>query len=69
MSKNDYMPFEKARVEKLTQEVALSSLEAAFDEAMSQDDWCLVADLESELRSQIDRTSMVLQDLRYLETN
>ena len=69
MIKNKSISFEEACAERIAQEVALTTLEAAFDDAVLNDDWCRIADLEGQLYCQIDRVSTIFQNFQYLENN
>jgi len=69
MIKNKNISFEEAYAERIAQETALITLEAAFDDAITNDDWCRMADLEGQLCCQIDRVSTICHNFQYLENN
>jgi len=69
MHNNRNISFKEARTERIAQQAALTALEAAFDDAITNDDWCRMADLEGPLCYQIDRVSTIFQNFQYLENN
>ncbi len=69
MSRFKGISFEEATEERAVQEATLSSLTAVLDEAITEDDWPLVCELEDEIHSRIDRMAVLIQDLHYLENN
>ena len=69
MINNRNISFKEACAERVAQEAALTDLEAAFDDAITNDDWCRMADLEGQLCCQIDKVSTIFQNFQYLESN
>ena len=69
MHNNRNISFKEASTERIAQQAALTALEAAFDDAITNDDWCRMADLEGQLCYQIDRVSTIFQNFQYLENN
>jgi len=69
MNSRTYTPFKDIHAESIAEEATLYTLEEAYENALINDDWGLIAELEGQLRSQTDRVSMIFEHLKYLESN
>lgn len=69
MKKNIVRTFEELCLEKKQNEDNLKNMALALDEALANNYWTVVDELETAIRSQLDRLSSLLQNFRYLESN
>jgi hypothetical protein len=68
MKANRYTTYTELCAEQKENEKVLKNLAVALDEAVTNDNWNLIDQLEAVFQAQIEKLSTIVQKLQYLES-